>query len=586
MAITCEVDAKALLKEDKTETDNIPLDIYFGVFFDGTNNNMIPANTARDIRRKYSKTDKNQYESEVLSSSAAEMVKNNANRENTKYSNVAILHSYYKGFTEKDNDDKKDGKRLVYKIYVEGAGANDISDIFTGIPGVGLGFGLGKTGVVALVSKAVKTVRTILSAYNDEDKGNITLHFDVFGFSRGATCSRLFSYLVARETGEEVTNSYDERLPNNREAEFGSYYAKQYYDKKEEKLQFLESDKKGKEWKKITVDFLGIYDTVASIGFLRRKETDNDGETKDKVNKLSKVFVKNEEFKDNYHDQNVREYGLYSPQLTATVKNTFHICALDEFRENFALTDLGKEIPSNGIELLLPGCHSDIGGGYIKGETSVFKIKDIGNLSYYKGNPCNSAEGNPDKLTSQLLKNLGWMMEDTAVVQEGDTLIIKREVPYIFSNIPLRLMIDRVEEKLEDQRGKVFELPDGVYAVGSESNKFNIEEFYQGLKSIIPSYEGKRLCVLPNSAGENNLVNISASYKELRREYLHFTSNDTLGWSLANAANKADNNMNVLCRIVYHGDKDDGEMHYMSDYGLDSQESESPLIVLIGKETD
>ncbi len=566
MALTCEVEAKAPLKEDKIETDNIPLDIYFGVFFDGTNNNIIPANTARDIRRKYSKTDKNQYESEVLSSSVTDIVKNNANRENTKYSNVAILHSYYKGYTKTSNEGTTKSKQLVYKIYVEGAGTNDISDIFTGIPGVGLGFGLGKTGVVALVSKAVKTVRTILSAYNDEEKGNITLHFDVFGFSRGATCSRLFAYLVARETGEEVTNSYDERLPNNREVEFGSYYAKQYYDKNKKKLRFLESDKKGKEWKKITVDFLGIYDTVASIGFLRRKETDKDGDTKDKVNKLSKAFVKNEEFKDNYHDQNVREYGLYSPRLTATVKNTFHICALDEFRENFALTDLGKKIPSNGIELLLPGCHSDIGGGYIKGETSVFKIKGIGSLSYYKGNPCNSSEGNPDKLTRQLLKDLGWIKEDTAVVQEGDTLRIKREVPYIFSNIPLRLMIDRVEEKLKGQREKVFELPDGVYEVGS-----GLAKFYKGIKDTIPQHEGERLCVFPNSDGGNMLVNISASYKELRREYLHFTSNDTLGWGLANAANKADNNMNVLCRIVYHGDKDDGEMHYMSDYGIEPE---------------
>ena len=55
-------------------------------------------------------------------------------------------------------------------------------------------------------------------------------------------------------------------------------------------------------------------------------------------------------------------YGLYSPTL-AHVLNTCHICALDEFRANFALSDIGKAADDN-IELFLPGCHSDIGGGY------------------------------------------------------------------------------------------------------------------------------------------------------------------------------------------------------------------------------
>ena len=108
----------------------------------------------------------------------------------------------------------------------------------------------------------------------------------------------------------------------------------------------------------MTVDFLGIYDTVSAIGFLK--------EENDKVNKLRTAFLYNPDFWGNFHQENAKAYGLYSPKLPK-VLSSCHICAMDEFRANFALTDIGSAATDkNNIELFIPGCHSDIGGGYTK----------------------------------------------------------------------------------------------------------------------------------------------------------------------------------------------------------------------------
>ncbi len=366
--------------------DNITYKIYFGVFFDGTSNNAIQAKDARRFRKKHSKfigdtkfgNQRHTYEVECLDQKDAKDIdkqkdheytpkedncKKEDNCEKIGYSNISILHSKYTGgINKKEIDDSNSKiKNIVYKIYVEGAGANDIKGFINGLPAVGLGFGLGKTGVVALVSKAIAAVHNQVNKF--KDKKNIELHFDIFGFSRGAACARLFAYIVRRNQNDDKFESL------YRESEFAKYYCKEIF--KEGKLGFLDDFKydqspdKGKK----TIDFLGIYDTVASIGILRRKK--KDGESNDffnlgenSINPLRIGFALNRDFDGNLHDLNVKEYGLYSPSVGGFP--TFHICAMDEFRENFALTDIGKfSVNSKSLEIFMPGCHSDIGGGYI-----------------------------------------------------------------------------------------------------------------------------------------------------------------------------------------------------------------------------
>ena len=43
----------------------------------------------------------------------------------------------------------------------------------------------------------------------------------------------------------------------------------------------------------------------------------------------------------------------------------YHLCASDEYRENFSLTNIKSAIDAGvGVELYLPGAHADVGGGY------------------------------------------------------------------------------------------------------------------------------------------------------------------------------------------------------------------------------
>lgn len=67
-------------------------------------------------------------------------------------------------------------------------------------------------------------------------------------------------------------------------------------------------------------------------------------------------------------------------------KFVFQICAADEFRENFSLTNI-KSAGINSLEITLPGVHSDIGGGYVDEQEEkvlIYKDSSISNCEVYK----------------------------------------------------------------------------------------------------------------------------------------------------------------------------------------------------------
>lgn len=76
--------------------------------------------------------------------------------------------------------------------------------------------------------------------------------------------------------------------------------------------------------------FLGLYDTVASHG--------------------------------TNHDDDTAELNL---DCCATPEKTVQLAAAEEHRKNFRLTDI-RSAGGKGLEIFLPGVHSDIGGGYAK----------------------------------------------------------------------------------------------------------------------------------------------------------------------------------------------------------------------------
>jgi hypothetical protein len=93
--------------------------------------------------------------------------------------------------------------------------------------------------------------------------------------------------------------------------------------------------------------FLGLYDTVSSFGL--------DGNFTDDVKQLRL-------------------------NLMNRVDRVVHLCAADEHRINFALTDI-TSAGSKGVEIFLPGVHSDVGGGYLDHRG------DAGTWLYYKPVP-------------------------------------------------------------------------------------------------------------------------------------------------------------------------------------------------------
>lgn len=455
---TSIVDAEKPSKKDPDETQDLKIEVYVGVFFDGTNNNMMQSMIGQKFRRDKvfkshadklkrlgynnaneviakprnhwettqsgvftkseldqlyggtSLTNSNDLEKEIvadnsnysyssvevnnvdnpvnlhLGDSYKRKVKEIADPNSTEnksllpdtalaasfsqgstYTNPCILWSIYS--TGEETDPQDDTHKIYHhRVYVEGSGSDSTVTVVANVDGavdniVGLGFGVGPTGVSAKCRKMVQQINNIYGMYHRPDVAEIRMHFDVFGFSRGAATARVFSYIV------DPNN--ERKVPNNDYLLFTGK-AKPFLPLKENDESSLLTLKE--------VRMLGIFDTVASIGILR-----------DPLNTAVSEAVKingNVEFskygKSQYHDRNVDDFGLYA---TTNAKDVIHFCALDENRVNFSLTDIESSIASgNGTEIFLPGCHTDIGGGASLGQDGLKVInKEASNSSEYFG---------------------------------------------------------------------------------------------------------------------------------------------------------------------------------------------------------
>ncbi len=188
-------------------------------------------------------------------------------------------------------------------IYVEGIGTR------AGEPDnpIGLGLGTAETGIIAKTDDAVAQlevgIKKALSRLNGKFVVD-TLLFDIFGFSRGAAAARHFANRVQAE---------DRAIINAISAGIG-------------KISYRGAPA-GK------TRFLGIMDTVAAVGTLTNGLNPHSADT-------GNVDIR------------------LRPGMAEKV---FHITAQHECRYNFALNSIAPAWP----ELILPGAHSDIGGGYL-----------------------------------------------------------------------------------------------------------------------------------------------------------------------------------------------------------------------------
>ncbi len=203
-----------------------------------------------------------------------------------------------------------------FPVYTPGAGSK------TGAPDSlwGMATGLGETGVIEQVNStfndfAEQAAPRIGDGLIDE------LTVDLFGFSRGAA--------AGRHAANDVSIGAEGML-----------------GKKLAKI--------GIKWpRSVKIRFIGLFDTVGGIVNISGGD-------------LSAANSKN------------APVNLYlAPNIAEAV---VHFTAIDECRENFALNSLRASdgsLPDNFREFILPGAHSDIGGGYHETATEEVSLHSL-----------------------------------------------------------------------------------------------------------------------------------------------------------------------------------------------------------------
>ena len=284
-----------------------------GMFFDGTGNNQANAAMTEQCRRDdLALLDDGTLQATVVHcqaygyrdlNSEGQFRKAPDNSYGNAASNVALLFDLYKD--ESDQPLASDTQSASIKIYLEGIGTTSgKSDSI-----LSQATGGGATGVVARVEQSPQKLRTQIRTLI-ENNPNIRIQhieFDIFGFSRGAAAARHFANEVLKPQGGLLADTLNAHAHG-----FVSDF----------------------DWiTNASINFIGLFDTVAAV-----------------------VDPLNGDFSPGNHLNN--GVNLYLPPGCA--RKVVQLVARDELRWNFAL----NSVAPHHQEIVLPGVHSDIGGGY------------------------------------------------------------------------------------------------------------------------------------------------------------------------------------------------------------------------------
>lgn len=196
---------------------------------------------------------------------------------------------------------------LSVAVYIDGIGTEDGD----GDTGAGQGADTGSTSSLAKVEKACKTkiveeLKLQLGPTLNTLDCIHKINFDVFGFSRGASAARQFVNMLDQQSNHLLADA----IGNENAIKL----------------------KAGFDWasrEDCRIKFVGLFDTVCTAMFNKRNVT-------------------------------------LAPDCAERV---VHLIAADEWRYFFALTRIsndiaGAKIAPNFTEVIIPGSHSDVGGGY------------------------------------------------------------------------------------------------------------------------------------------------------------------------------------------------------------------------------
>ena len=323
-------------------------------------------------------------------------------------------------------------------LYVEGIGTMNLeSDNKIGM-GLGMGIGSGETGVKAKVRAGVEeALRTIRDFGISNDHILERVHFDAFGFSRGAAAARYFVHYVLTE------NPLQPRI-----------------------------EALGYTIEEFEINFIGLFDTVASYGVV--------------------------------HSNDTADLNLNS--ITAA-KKVVQLAAAEEHRKNFRLTNIDSTAAGGtGIEIFLPGVHSDVGGGYTANAVEEnLQILDFDQFS-------NAALVARFERETQWLLDSGWYTEaQIDGVNMWNELIVNRTVPFnTYDRIPLKHMAEFATET-----GLTFD---------SVAQHHPVPPDLATVEGLIAAHVAAQVAGTGTSTAEHWLNQRGPVFQHLRNQYLHFSA--------------------------------------------------------------
>ncbi|MEN2398938.1 DUF2235 domain-containing protein [Flavobacterium sp. MC2016-06] len=282
------------------------LELTLNIFFDGTannRNNTIARENDKDEYQKKSNKKDDSYEND--------------------YTNIAKAY------------DAIDLSKQL-RVYVEGVGTTDLKSDDVLPMGIAQNAGFWNTGIKDKVKIGCELgAKEVFKVSKGKPIDLLTIN--VYGFSRGAATARHFLNITnVAYTVKVGKNGYfvfpGDMMPLQYPINTTDKSKPSYPESFEIKSGYFGRclvNNKVFEVKNIKYNFVGLYDTVSSHGF--------------------------------NHNNDVADLGL---DAIKKAKMVFQLSSADEYRENFDLTNINSA-GLHGLELTLPGVHSDIGGSYI-----------------------------------------------------------------------------------------------------------------------------------------------------------------------------------------------------------------------------
>jgi uncharacterized protein (DUF2235 family) len=313
-------------------------------------------------------------------------------------------------------DDTADENEQV-RHYVPGVGVEGdlVSKLVGGALGVGLGFGPGRS----LAANVLEGYHWLITNYQDGDR------IALFGFSRGAYTARSLAGLITK-CGLIDTSGVDEQETWRRIKRVYRRYQVDYrYEQRPAGKDLWRDGLTFRfdpvEAKKIPVHFIGVWDTVGSLGI------------PDPLRWIAPAFSS-------------RRYEFNDVKLNPYVRYARHAVAMDERRGPFTPTLWEKvEPPSDALapqdvqQVWFPGSHMDVGGGHLETGLSdralqwmIKQAQDTIQLGFHDKAVVEQVRPNyRDLLHDDDRSALGWLNPVLEPVVEPFLTLCPRAVPLV-----------------------------------------------------------------------------------------------------------------------------------------------------------